>query len=99
MIGAMRSVLIIALAAFVTIWLGACEHRDKLADADDTSCRSYGLKPATKPYNQCRSVLAHQRGVAFKGFDQGGFDQTITAGCNISTHICSPDGVRSIPAP
>jgi len=89
----------LGLAACTALWLSGCQAHDKLADADDTSCKSYGLKPATKAYNQCRSVLAHQRGVAFKGFDQGGFDQTVTAGCNIVTHVCSPDGVRGIPAP
>jgi hypothetical protein len=94
-----KRLIMLGMTLAATLLVAGCEAHDKLAAADDASCRSYGLSPGTKPYNQCRMVLAHERGAVFRGFEQGGFDQSITAGCNISTHVCQPDGTRGIPAP
>jgi hypothetical protein len=94
-----KRLIMLGMALGATVLVGACHAVDKAANADDSSCRSYGLTPGTKPYTQCRMVLAHERGAVFKGFEQGGFDQSITAGCNISTHVCQPDGTRGIPGP
>jgi hypothetical protein len=90
---------LIGMALAGAVALSACQAHDKLAAQDDQYCQGYGLHPGTKAYDQCRFVLAKQRGVIFKGFAQGGFDQSMTASCNIMTRVCQPDGVRGIPAP
>jgi hypothetical protein len=57
----------IALTALLTLLAGCATHEQKAAEQaanDDTQCQSYGAKPATDPYIQCRVSLSQQHAQA-----------------------------------
>lgn len=57
----------IALAAALTLLAGCANHEQKAAEQaanDDAQCQSYGAKPGTDAYIQCRVSLSEQHAQA-----------------------------------
>jgi hypothetical protein len=53
----------IALITTFSLLTGCTNHEQKAAEqaaSDDTQCQSYGAKPGTDPYIQCRVSLSQQ---------------------------------------
>jgi hypothetical protein len=51
----------IAVVAFASLLLGGCVSAEKLAAIDDQKCQSYGARPGSDAYTQCRVAMDNQR--------------------------------------
>ena len=90
-----REVLKISMtAALFALLLGGCvtggPHSPEVAAADDRECQSYGAKPGTDVYIQCRITKnsQHEQAMATVLSGAGGGGSTTCQGAGGNTAIC-----------